>query len=137
MDTIRGHTDFELMPLEQAKKALQDDLWVMENRKPIEDQRETITHRNGEIVKVSVTKFPWILPGGEIVGIMCIARNITIREKAKQQARDLMQFMMLEVLHPLLPIYHNDLKDTRSGNVIKTIIYRIMRKLKEVKVMKT
>ncbi len=67
MDTIRGHTDFDLMPHEQAEKALQDDLWVMKNRKPIEDIRETITHKDGEIVNVSVTKFPWILPGGEIV----------------------------------------------------------------------
>ena len=80
MDNIRGLTDFDLMPREQAEKALQDDLWVMENREPIEDIRETITHKNGEIVKVSVTKFPWILPGGEIVGVMCIARDITIRE---------------------------------------------------------
>jgi len=133
MDTIRGYTDFDLMPREQAEKALQDDLWVMKNRKPIEDQRETITHKNGEVVKVSVTKFPWILPGGAIVGVMCIARNITIREKAKQQARELVQFMLREVLNPLLPIYHNDLKYTKSGTVIKNIIFRVTRKLKEAK----
>src|ERR1039457_3443955 len=75
MDTIRGYTDFDLMPRDQAEKALQDDLWVMKNRKPLEDIRETITHINGDIVYVSVTKFPWILPEGEIVGVMCIARN--------------------------------------------------------------
>jgi PAS domain S-box-containing protein len=136
MDTIRGHTDFDLMPRDQAGKALQDDIWVMENRKPIEDQRETITHKNGEIVKISVTKFPWILPGGEIVGVMCIARDITIREKAKQQARDLMQFMMREVLKPLLPMYHNDLKYSNYGKVLKTIIYRVTRKLREVSELK-
>jgi PAS domain S-box-containing protein len=137
MDTIRGCTDFDLMPREQAEKALQDDLWVMKNRRPIEDQRETITHKHGEIVKVSVTKFPWILPGGGIVGVMCIARNITIREKAKQQSRELMQFMMREVLKPLLPIYQNELKYTKSGTVIKNIIIRVIRKLKEAKELKT
>jgi PAS domain S-box-containing protein len=136
MDTIRGNTDFDLMPREQAEKALQDDLWVMKNRKPIEDQRETITHKNGEIVKVSVTKFPWILPGGAIVGVMCIARNITIREQAKQQTRELMQFMLREVLKPLLPLYENDLKYTKSGTVIKNIIFRVIRKLKEAKGLK-
>jgi len=133
MDTIRGRTDFDLMPREQAARAHQDDIWVMENRRPIEDQRETITHKNGEIVKISVTKFPWILPGGEIVGVMCIARNITIRERAKQQARDLMQFMSLEVLKPLLPVYHRELKSTESGNVLKTVIARVIRKLREGK----
>ena len=133
MDTIRGHTDFDLMPHEQAKKALRDDLWVMKNRKPIEDQIETITHKNGEMVKVSVNKFPWILPGGEIVGVMCIARNISIRERAKQQSRNLMKFMMREVLKPLLSMYHSDLKYTKSGQVLKTIIIRVIRTLKDAK----
>jgi len=135
MDTIRGRTDFDLMPREQAAKALQDDLWVMEHRKPIEDLRETITHKNGEIVNISVTKFPWILPGGEIVGVMCIARNISIREKARQQARDLMQFMSQEVLKPLLPVYHNELKCSASGTVLKTVISRVIRKLRERKAL--
>jgi PAS domain S-box-containing protein len=137
MDTIRGHTDFDLMPREQAAKAFKDDIWVMKNRRPIEDQHETITHKNGEIVKTSVTKFPWILPGGEIVGVMCIARNITIREQAKQQTRDLMQFMAREVLKPLLPIYHRELKYSDSGNVLKTVISRIIRKLGEGKNLKS
>lgn len=137
MDTIRGHTDFDLMPREQAARALKDDIWVMEHRKPIEDLRETITHRNGEIVTMSVTKFPWILPGGEIVGVMCISRNITIREKAKQHARDLMQFMSREVLKPLLPIYQHELKYTASGNTVKTVIARVMEKLREGKDLKS
>lgn len=133
MDTIRGYTDFDLLPHEQAEKALQDDLWVMKHRKPIEDQRETITHKNGEIVKVSVTKFPWILPSGEIVGVMCIARNVTMRERAKQQARDLMEFMKREVLKPLLPLYHASGKTSMSGNALKPVIMRLIRKLAETK----
>jgi PAS domain S-box-containing protein len=137
MDSIRGHTDFDLMPREQAEKALRDDLWVMKNRRPIEDQRETITHKNGDIVKVSVTKFPWILPGGEIMGVMCIARNITIREKAKQQTRELMQFMMREVLKPLLPIYQTELKYSTSGTVIRNIIFHVTRKLRDFKGSRT
>lgn len=133
MDSIRGRTDFDLMPREQATRALKDDLWVMEHRKPLEDLRETITHKNGEVVNISVTKFPWILPGGEIVGVMCIARNITIREKARQQARDLMQFMAREVLKPLLPIYQNELKNSGAGDAVRTIISRVIGKLKEGK----
>lgn len=136
MDTIRGYTDFDLLPHGQAEKALQDDLWVMKHRKPIEDQRETITHKNGEIVKVSVTKFPWVLPSGEIVGVMCIARNITIRERAKQQARDLMEFMRREILKPLLPLYHAGCRTSTSGNVLQPIISRLIRKLAETRDLK-
>jgi hypothetical protein len=80
MDTIRGHTDFDLMPKDQAEKALLDDIWVLKNCKPLEDIRETITHKAGDTVKVSVSKFPWMLPGGEVVGVMCIARKLGISE---------------------------------------------------------
>jgi PAS domain S-box-containing protein len=136
MNTIRGCTDFDLLPRKQAEKALQDDLWVMKNRKPIEDQRETITHKNGEIVKVSVTKFPWVLPSGEIVGVMCIARNITIRERAKQQTQDLMEFMRRHVLKPLLPMYQNELDGSKTGNALKPVVSRLIRKLREVNHLK-
>ena len=132
MDNIRGKTDFDLMPHEQAKNALQDDLWVMKNRKPIEDQRETITHKNGEKVKVSVTKFPWILPSGEIIGVMCIARNITIREKAKKQAREMMKFLEKDVLRPLTfasPFF----KKIGINRFIEPIIVRSLRKIREMK----
>ncbi|MDD5285396.1 MAG: PAS domain S-box protein [Desulfuromonadaceae bacterium] len=133
INSIRGQTDFDLMPREQAEKSLQDDLWVMNNRLPMKDIREEITHKNGEIVKVSVTKFPWILPGGQIVGVMCIARDISIRERTKEHIRDFMKFIMRDVLKPLLKIYHTDLKDTKSGYLLKTVIFRLISKLKESK----
>ncbi len=131
MDTIRGCTDFDLMPRDQALKALQDDLWVMEHGKPIEDIRETITHKDGEKVNISVTKFPWILPGGELVGVMCIARNITIREKAKQQYHDLKEYMIWDVLKPLIPLYHDDFKSAKSSRVLKAVFFRLIRILNE------
>ena len=136
MDTIRGYTDFDLMPHDQAEKALNDDIWVMKHCKPIEDIREIITHKNGKKVEVSVSKFPWIMPGGEIVGVMCIARNITIRERAKQQSQDLKEFMIREVLKPLIPIFNDDLKYSESGNKLRSIIFRLQRKLKDAKKLK-
>lgn len=131
MDNIRGHTDFDLMPRDQAERAYQDDIWVMKNRKPMKDIRETITHKNGEIVKISVTKFPWFMPGGEIVGVMCIARDITVRERAKQKSHDLVEFVKKEVLNPLIPMYRDDLKNSRSGKAVKSIILRLERKMRE------
>ncbi|MFZ4859391.1 MAG: PAS domain-containing protein [Desulfuromonadaceae bacterium] len=133
MDTIRGHTDFDLLPRGQAEKAFQDDTWVMKNRKPIKDIRETVTHKNGEIVNISVTKFPWFLPGGEIVGVMCIARDITIRERAKQKSHDLVEFLKKELLNSLIQLYMNDFKNSKSGKIVKSIVLRLRRKLNEVK----
>jgi len=80
MQSIRGCTDYDLMPFEQAEKARQDDLWVMKNRKSLKNICETITHKNGETVRVSVTKFPWILPSGKLLGVMCIARDMGVAE---------------------------------------------------------
>ena len=64
---------------------------------------------------------------------MCIARDITLKEKARQQSHDLKEFMIREVLKPLLPIFTTDLQYSRSGSAVKAIILRVMRKLNNVK----
>ena len=75
---ILGKTDFDLMQPEQAKKALEDDLWVMQNKKPIENINETITYPGGRTVKKSTTKSPVFYESGEIRGVICISRYIEI-----------------------------------------------------------
>ena len=71
---IIGMTDFELLSEQQAQKALDDDLYVMRNRKSIQNIDEIITYPNGETVRKSTTKSPFILKGGEIFGVICISR---------------------------------------------------------------
>ena len=75
---ILGMTDFELLSEEQAQKALDDDLYVMKNRKSIQNIDEIITYTNGETVRKSTTKSPFILNGGDIFGVICISRILEI-----------------------------------------------------------
>jgi PAS domain S-box-containing protein len=137
MDEICGLTDFDLMPHDQAQKAYEDDLWVMKNSKPMKDQRETITHANGEVVSVSVTKTPLMRSDGTVWGVMSVTRNITIREKAKAQAVNMASFMRRSVLGPLEQIYPDVQrstlgKPTELGKVIKLLIIKITVKLRRI-----
>ncbi len=124
MFTIIGKTDFDLMPEKQATKALNDDLWVMRNRMPIEDQREVITHANEEEVIVSASKFPWIVSNGEVIGVICIARNITIREKAQKHATELENFLQNEIL-PSLERLASKETTANSKNIFNELIEKI------------
>jgi hypothetical protein len=76
IETILGKTDFDLMPHDQARKALEDDIWVMQNRKAIKNKEETITYPNGTTVRKSTTKSPLLYDNGEIGGVICISRII-------------------------------------------------------------
>jgi hypothetical protein len=75
---ILGKTDFDLMPIEQAQKAFEDDLWVMKNKQSIENMDEKVTYPNGRTVRKSTTKSPLIYGSGEVGGVICISRYIDI-----------------------------------------------------------
>lgn len=82
---ILGKTDYDLLPREEAERSVQDDLWVMQNRTPIKDRREQITHPNGETVWVSVTKMP-LMYDNAVSGIIGFSIDITEQVNAEQRA---------------------------------------------------
>jgi hypothetical protein len=81
IESIKGKTDFDLMPIEQAQKALGDDIWVMSHNKSIENMDEVVTYPNGKTVRKSTTKSPLVFQNGEIVGVICISRIISESEE--------------------------------------------------------
>lgn len=78
---ILGKTDFELMPFDQAQKALEDDLQVMRTGISIENMEEIITYPNGKTVRKSTSKSPFLFSNGQVGGVICISRNIDICPK--------------------------------------------------------
>jgi len=82
---ILGKTDFDLLPLDQAQSAVADDLWVMQHKRPIKNRRERITHPNGEVVWVSVTKMP-LMYDEAVSGIIGFSIDITQQVKAEERA---------------------------------------------------
>ena len=83
---IIGKTDFALLPFEQAQKALEDDLYVMSNRVSIQNIAETITYPNGETVRKSTSKSPFLYSNKEVGGVICISRYLEIITPAKVNA---------------------------------------------------
>ncbi len=130
---MRGKSDHDLLPPREAAKSLSDDLWVLTNRRAIRDIRETITHPDGKRVTVSVTKFPWFDQGGDIFGVICIARDISARVEAEHQSDRLSEFMSRELLGPLTELATRvDTLETSAGNNrIKRDFSRILAKLKQ------
>lgn len=130
---MRGKTDQDLLPPEEAAKSLKDDLWVMTHRKAIRDMRETITHPDGETVSVSVTKFPWFNQGGDIFGVICIARDISERVEAEKKSDGLNQFLTREMFQPLASIHPlvEKLEPTPENSRIKMTYARVIAKLKK------
>lgn len=82
---ILGKTDYDLLPFDQAQRAVMDDLWVMQNRTSIKNRRERITHPNGEVVWVSVTKMP-LMYDDAVSGIIGFSIDITQQVKAEERS---------------------------------------------------
>ena len=123
IEQIRGKTDWDLLPAEEAKKAFEDDLWVMRNRTPIKNRVEKITHANGEIVYVSVTKMPW--QDGDIVrGIISISWDITDQVHAAKRTRAIFD----QIKHLYAPLLAASSRIQRLGPESGPLA-RIMREL--------
>jgi len=132
---MKGKTDQDLLPPKEAAKSLADDLWVMKNRRAIRDIRETITHPNGETVSVSVTKFPWFNQGGEIFGVICVARDISKRVAAEKHSDQLYEFLIRDIFQPLASIHSlvENLDPTPENDRIKKVYAQVFTKLRKIR----
>jgi PAS domain S-box-containing protein len=132
---MKGKSDRDLLPSKQAAKSLSDDLWVMTHRQAIRDIRETITHPNGETVSVSVTKFPWFNQGGDIMGVICIARDISKSVAAEKQSDLLSEFLMRDIFMPLASIHSliENLEPTPENNRIKKVYSQVFTKFRKIR----
>lgn len=96
---ILGKTDYDLLPFDQAQRAVMDDLWVMQNKRSIKNRRERITHPNGEVVWVSVTKMP-LMYDDAVSGIIGFSIDITQQVKAEERAARISS--LVRQIHPPL-----------------------------------
>ena len=78
-----GKTDFDFLPEEEARKINEDDTAILNTGRPIVNKIEKLTHPDGSIKWISVTKIPRYNAEGDITGTMGISRDITAQEKTK------------------------------------------------------
>jgi len=80
-EEIFGHTDFTLFPRETAAFYREKDERIFATRQTITNE-EWVSYPCGERKLVEVSKSPYFGPGGELLGMIGISRDIT--ERAEQ-----------------------------------------------------
>ena len=82
-DKLIGKTDFDLHAPDLAKKFFADEQSVIRSGEPKIDIEEFVVTTSGHKKWLSTSKLPLRNPGGEIIGIVGVSRNITDRRQAE------------------------------------------------------
>ncbi len=96
-DQVLGKTVFDLFPREVAERFAADDRQVLESDQPLINREEPISDWSGRRGWVSTTKVPWHGPDRNIVGLVCVSRDISRRklaEAAVEYERHLLHTLM-------------------------------------------
>ena len=84
-EQLIGKTDFDLHPLDLARKFFEDEREIIESGKAKLDIQEYVEPPSGTKKYISTTKVPLFDDDGEIVGIVGVARDITDRKVAEER----------------------------------------------------
>ncbi len=87
-DQLEGHTADEVFP-QFARQYYEDDLEVIETRKPKRGIEEQITAASGELRWVHTDKVPVFGPDGEVISLVAFTQDITERKRAEQTRKEL------------------------------------------------
>lgn len=78
--SLRGKSDADIYPPELAAAFRKDEEDVMASGMPVINREENIRTVDGRDLCVLTTKLPYRNPAGEIVGVIGMSRNITLRK---------------------------------------------------------
>jgi PAS domain S-box-containing protein len=99
-----GKTDFDFLPLEEARKCRDDEIFIMETGESLVDKEEELTHRDGTKSWLSVSKFPWKDVDGEIIGVIGISRDISRRKKLENHILQMLSIATHDMRSPIVSI---------------------------------
>lgn len=99
-----GKTDFDFLPLSEAQKCRDDEIFIMETGESLVDKEEELTRRDGTKSWLSVSKFPWKDADGEIIGVIGISRDITKRKKLENHILRMLAIATHDIRSPIVSI---------------------------------
>ena len=99
-----GKTDFDFLPLEEARKCRDDEIFIMETGESIVDKEEALTRPNGTQSWISVSKFPWKDSDGETIGVIGISRDISKRKKLENHILRMLSIATHDMRSPIASI---------------------------------
>jgi PAS domain S-box-containing protein len=81
-EEVLGRTVFDFFPAEIAQQYHADDIEIIRSGNALLNREEETVTRAGEKRWLSTTKVPYRNSKGEIVGLVCMSRDITDRKLA-------------------------------------------------------
>ena len=110
---ILGKTDFDLYPKELAEGFFADDQSVIQSGKPVLNREEYLFNEKGEKQWLLTSKLPLKDEKGNIVGIVGIGRNITLRKQAEEALKESDRFLKETQIITQLGTYTLDIASGR------------------------
>lgn len=99
-----GKTDFDFLPVEEAQRCRDDEIFIMETGESIVDKEEELTRSDGSKSWLSVSKFPWKDIDGETIGVIGISRDITRRKKLEKHILRMLSIATHDMRSPVVSI---------------------------------
>jgi PAS domain S-box-containing protein len=99
-----GKTDFDFLPLEEAQKCRDDEIFIMETGESFVDKEEELTRQDGTKSWISVSKFPWKDFDGETIGVIGISRDISKRKKLEKHILQMLSIATHDMRSPIVSI---------------------------------
>ncbi len=99
-----GKTDFDFLPLDEAHKCRDDEIFIMESGESIVDKEEELTRPDGSKSWLSVSKFPWKDTDGETIGVIGISRDISRRKKLEKHILRMLSIATHDIRSPIVSI---------------------------------
>lgn len=86
-EEVIGKTSFDFFPRELAEQFHADDQAIVQSGRSLFNREERSFNRSNRSRWVLTTKVPWRGENGQILGILCLSRDITERKEAAEQLR--------------------------------------------------
>ncbi len=99
-----GKNDFDFLPLSEAQKCRDDEIYIMETGLPLVDKEEELTRRDGTKSWISVSKFPWKDADEETIGVIGISRDISKRKRLENNILRMLSIATHDMRSPIVSI---------------------------------
>ena len=92
-DELKGRTPFDFFPQEIAQQCHADDLEIIRSGNSLLNREGRMVSRSGAKRWHTTTKVPFRNSQGEIVGLVCVSRDITEEKEARANLKKLMALL--------------------------------------------
>ncbi|PJF41431.1 MAG: hypothetical protein CUN54_01220 [Phototrophicales bacterium] len=125
-EELIGKTDFDYHPTEDAATYLSDECRLFKDGKPLINKEETSIDHSGKSYWHSTSKIPLRDHHGNIIGLVGISRDITMRKEAEaERMKVALERKRIDLLKEFVNNVSHDLKTPLT--IIKTSLYLLER----------